>query len=352
MLLSFERYLQRHLLAQLVGMTLICLLLTFALIRNVAGQGLFEVLLAVGVIVWGVSFAALRDLPGYWVYAALAPKFVVDARAREGLGKLRVNRWIQAMSPLQYPMVAPSLLAILMVLLLWAVMSLLPQQQTVTAILVLGLLFPLWLALQSNGAARYFLLLASPEGEVLMQQGGLRQRRSLSYRFEDLLVSLSITFVLIWPLGSNPAFSRDAGYLHGDFLVAALLLCWIAGFFVVLGARRSRLYSMVGEQLSALFLCEMPQVPAALLSLSFTRRSLLYLLLSGCWVLALCALLSWVATGVPFAVFCLLLMPALGWVFWMERGLTLRADFTQAAQFISERAVAPVATPRRAMDGS
>lgn len=351
MLPSFERYLQRYLLLQLMGLSLICLLLTFALIRNVAGQGQGAVLLAVGVIVWGVSFAALRDLPGYWVYAALAPKFVVDARAREVLGALRVNRWIQAMNPLQHPMIAPSLLAALMTLLLWGLMSLLPKQQGVALILVPGLLFPLWLALQAKGAARYFLLLASPEGERLMQQDGAPQRRSLNYRLEDLLVSLSITFVLIWPLGNNPAFSRDAGYLDGDFLVAALLLCWIAGFFVVLGARRSRLYSMTGEQLSALFRCEMPQVPAALRSLSFARRSALYLLLSGGWVLLICALLSWFTAAVPFAFFCLLLLPALGSVFWMERGLRLRADFTQAAQFISERAVAPVAVPRRSLDG-
>ena len=78
-----------------------------------------------------------------------------------------------------------------------------------------------------------------------------------------LRMALLLTLALIWPLQDKPAFSLQAGYGTPEFIVAAVILGWIAAFFSLFGARRSRLFSLVGEQLSSLVRNETPDTRPA-----------------------------------------------------------------------------------------
>ena len=151
---------------------------------------------------------------------------------------------------------------------------------------------------------------------------------------------------LIGPLQSKPAFSLAAGYANPEFIVAAVLLSWIAASFSLLGARRSRLFSVVGERLSQLYSTDAelasPRSNSAGAALEGAADAALAL-----WSLGLCLLLGLLPWTPPFPLFCALLLPVLGWVFWRERGVTLQVDAEQAAQFIDEQGVQPVAVARR-----
>jgi hypothetical protein len=343
---TFQQHLGRYGLALWLGVSLLSLLLTFSLVRNSQTLGLLELLLAGAAIAGGLTFGAFRDAPGYWIYSTLAAKFMLSKDELEQLSNLRFSRLVGWLSPLHNPLSMPLLVVGLVLLLLLAGNALFPAHRSLLAFTIIGLLFPLLLCWLLLGSARYFLALASPEGENVIRQTLRPPRQASGHRRDELCISLVITFALIWPLQSKPAFSLAAGYADPKFIVAALLLGWIAAFFTLLSARRSRLYSLVGERLSALF-CAVPPTPPRPTSLGLVQRLLLYYAMIGLWVLALCLALSLLPTALPFPLFCLLLLPVLGWVFWRERGLTLQRDFAQAAQFIEEQAVMPVAVPRR-----
>lgn len=345
MLPTFKRHRDRYALALWFGLTLLCLLLAFALVRNSADLGLTQLLLAGGTIAAGVTFGAFRDAPGYWIYSTLAPKFMLSREELSTVRNLRVTPLIRWLNPLQSPLGMPVLLTLSVLLLLVAGYNLLPGHCSLLALVVIGGLFPLLLCWLLLGSARYFLVLASPEGESTLRQVLSRPRQAASYRREDLVISLAINFALIWPLQGKPAFSLAGGYGKPEFIVAALLLVWVAAFFTLLGARRSRLFSLVGERLSSLFSSPVARPLPAVRPLP--QRLLAYYGVLGLWTLGLCLLLGLLPLPLPFPLFCLLLLPALGWVFWQERGLILQRDAEQAGQFIDEQAVPPVAVPRR-----
>lgn len=353
MLPTFRHHLDRYSVGLWFGLTLLCLLQAFALVRNSAALGLVELLLAGTAIAGGVTYAVFRDAPGYWIYSTLAPKFLLSKEELSELRGLRVTPLIRWLNPLQYPFRWPLLLALLVALLLLVGHGWFPTHSSLLAFAVIGLLFPLLLSLLMLGSARYLLALASPEGEATLREELHRPRQPSGYRREDLLITLVINFVLIWPLQSRPAFSLAGGYGDAKFVVAAVLLGWIAAFFTLLGARRSRLFSVVGEMLSGLF-CTDPvlgsEQPKSALSLKLLPRMLSYYGVIALWAVLLCAVLAQLPLSVPFPLFSLLLLPVLGWVFWHERGLTLQRDHLQALQFIEELAVMPVSVPRRSYE--
>ena len=119
-----------------------------------------------------------------------------------------------------------------------------------------------------------------------------------------------------------------------------MILGWIVTFFLLLGARRSRLYSAVGERLSALL--RTPSAPVAGSARVLPRMALYYAAV-GLWALLLCGLLAQLPQPLPFPLFCALLLVAPGWAFWRERGLTQQRDAEQAGLFIRELGVQPVA---------
>lgn len=344
MLPTFQRHLGRYAVALWFGLTLLCLLLAFALVRNSAELGLTQLLLAGAAITAGVSFGAFRDAPGYWIYSTLAPKFMMSRDELSAVRNLQITPVLRWLNPLQSPLGMPVLLTLSVLLLLVAGYSLFPGQRGVVVMVVMGGLFPLLLCWLLLGSARYFLVLASPEGENTLRQGQKRLRQAASFRREDLIITLAINWVLIWPLQDKPEFSLAAGYGTPEFMVAAVLLIWIAGFFTLLGARRSRLFSRVGEGLSSLFSVE---AVSARPVRPLLQRLLAYYGVLALWTLGCCLVLSLLPLVLPFALFCVLLLPALGWVFWQERGVTLQRDAEQATQFIDEQAVQPVAVPRR-----
>lgn len=353
MLPTFRRHLGRYGVGLWFGLTLLCLLQAFALVRNSAALGLVELLLAGVAIAGGVTYVVFRDAPGYWIYSTLALKFLLSKEELSDVRSLRVTPVIRWLNPLQHPFRWPLLLAFLVSLLLLVGHGLFPAHSGVLAFVVIGLLFPLLLSWLMLGSVRYFLVLASPEGEASMLEGLRRPRQASVYRREDLLITLVINFALIWPLQSRPAFSLAAGYGDAKFVVAAVLLGWIATFFTLLGARRSRLFSVVGEMLSGLFCTEHAlrcEQPKNALNARLLPRMLAYYGVIALWVLLLCVVLAQLPMTLPFPLFSLLLLPVLGWVFWRERGLTLRHDHVQAVQFIEELAVMPVSVPRRSYE--
>src|SRR5690606_2469896 len=118
----------------------------------------------------GVAYAVVRDAPGYWIYAARAPKFMPTPAELATLRGLQVTALARWLNPLQRPWASPLLLASALSLVLWAGASWLPEQQRGwLAFAAIGLLFPLALTLLMCGSAPYLLALASPEGEALLR---------------------------------------------------------------------------------------------------------------------------------------------------------------------------------------
>ncbi len=346
MLPTFRQHLGRYAVAMWFGITLLCLLLTFALVRNSETLGLLELLLAGAAIAAGVSYGASRDAPGYWIYSTLSAKFMMDKAELAAVRNLRFNLLTRCLNPLQSPMGMPLLAVGVMLGALLVGYGLFPGYPRLVAFAVIGMLFPLLLCWLLLVGAHYYLVLASPEGEAVVGQSVRRPCQVSGYRRDDLLITLLITFTLIWPLQSKPAFSLAAGYANPEFIVAAVLLSWIAASFSLLGARRSRLFSVVGERLSQLYSTDAelasPRPPRPLV-----QRLLSYYAALALWSLGLCLLLGLLPWTPPFPLFCALLLPVLGWVFWRERGVTLQVDAEQAAQFIDEQVVQPVAVARR-----
>lgn len=340
MLPTFHQHAGRYGFGLCLGVSFLCLLMTFGLLRNSQALGLVEVLPAGFAIAFGVTLGASRDAPGYWIYAARALKFMVLPGELQQLQQLRISPLIGLLNPLQRPLSLPLLFAALTTLLLWGGLLLLPAHPGVVALLVLGLLFPLLLALLLAASAPYFMVLASDQGESALLPHLKRLRDVGRYRAEDLAISLSISLALIWPLHGRADFDLQGGYGRPEFAIAAVLLGWIVTFFLLLGARRSRLYSAVGERLSAL-LCNLPQEGQG--GARLLPRMALYYATVGLWALVLCGVLAQLPQTLPFPLFCLLLLVAPGWAFWRERGLTQQRDAEQAALFIRELAVQPVA---------
>lgn len=346
MLPTFQRHLGRYAISMWLGMTFLCLMLSFALVRNSQSLGLLELLIAGVSIAVGVTYGAMRDAPGYWIYSTLVAKFIMSKEEIGEIRGLRFSPLIRWLNPLQTPFGMPSLAAVGMFLLLWTGYQLFPDHPKILALSMIGVLLPLLLSLTLLKSARFYIVLASSDGEDLISKGTRAPRKMNAYRREDMLIAMLINFALIWPLQSKPAFSLDAGYDSRNFMVASVALIWIAAFFTLLSARRSRLFSVVGEKLSRLFNHEavfseprpaFPMLP----------RMLLYYALLGFWTIGLCLLFGILPLQLPFALFCGLLLPALGAMFWYERGLTLSHDMKQAAQFIDEQRIQPVASARR-----
>jgi hypothetical protein len=346
MLPTFQRHLGRYAATMWFGLTFLCMMLSFALVRNSQSLGLTELLIAGMSIAAGMTYGATRDAPGYWIYSTLTAKFIMSKEEVGEIRGLQFSPLIRWLNPLQTPFAMPSLAAIAMFFLMLGGYQLFPRHPKLLALAVVGVLLPLLLSGMLMRTARYYIVLASPDGENLIGKdtGGPRQVKA--YRREDMLIALLINFALIWPLQSKPAFSLDAGYGSRDFIVASVLLVWIAAFFTLLSARRSRLFSEVGERLSRLFNHE-----AVVLGQRSIRpvlqRFLMYYALLGLWTLCLCMLLAILPLLLPFTLFCMFLLPALGGVYWYERGVTLQRDAEQAGQFIDEQAVQPVASARR-----
>jgi hypothetical protein len=341
MLPTFRQHAGRYGFGLCLGVSFLCLLLVFALLRNSQAIGFLELLPAGFAIAFGVTLGASRDAPGYWIYAARSLKFMVLPGELAQLQQLRISPLIGLLNPLQHPFILPLLLASLTTLLLWGGLALVPGYPALVAMAVLGLLFPLLLALLLSGSAPYFMVLASDQGESSLLPHMKRLRNAGRYRAEDLAISLLISLCLIWPLQGRADFDLQGGYGKPEFAVAALLLGWIVTFFMLLGARRSRLYSAVGERLSAL----LRNVPgdAEPSDSRLLPRMALYYAAVGLWALVLCGLLAQLPQPLPFPLFCALLLAAPGWAFWRERGLTLRRDAEQAGLFIRELGVQPVA---------
>lgn len=340
MLPTFRQHAGRYGFGLCLGVSFLCLLMAFALLRNSQALGLLEVLPAGFAIAFGVTLGASRDAPGYWIYAARSLKFMVLPSELQQLQQLRVSPLIGLLNPLRRPLSLPLLLAGLITLLLWAGLTLLPAYPALVTLAVLGLLFPLLLALLLTGSAPYFMVLASDQGENAMLPQMTRLRDAGRYRAEDLAISLLISLALIWPLHGRPDFDLQSGYGKPEFAVAAMILGWIVTFFLLLGARRSRLYSAVGERLSALL--RTPSAPVAGSARVLPRMALYYAAV-GLWALVLCGLLAQLPQPLPFPLFCALLLVAPGWAFWRERGLTQQRDAEQAGLFIRELGVQPVA---------
>lgn len=346
MLPTLQRHLGRHVASMCIGMTFLCLMLSFALVRNSESLHLPGLLLAGVAIAGGMTYGVTRDAPGYWIYSTLVAKFVLSKEEVAQVRTLQFSPAIRWLNPLQTPYGLPLLAASAMLFVLLAGGLMFPQHSTWLTLTIIGVLLPValsWLLLRT---ARYYIVLASPEGEDLIGTGIRRPRRVDAYRREDMWVALLINFALIWPLQGKPAFSLEAGYDSRDFMVASLLLIWIAAFFTLLSARRSRLFSVVGERLSKLFDHD-AAVNGARPPPSTLARMLAYYALLGLWSLCLCLLLEALPLRAPFPLFCALLLPALGAVFWHERGLTLQRDAEQAMQFIREQTIQPVASVRR-----
>jgi hypothetical protein len=343
---TFQRHLGRYALSMWLGMTFLCLMLSFALLRNSQSLSLLELLIAGVSIAVGVTYGTMRDAPGYWIYSTLVAKFIMS---KEEIGEIRglgfspLIRWL---NPLQTPFGMPLLAGVGIFLLLWTGYQLFPAHPKMLAFSIIGVLLPMLLSLMLLKTARLYIVLASPDGEDLISKSMHAPRKVNAYLREDMLIALLINFALIWPLQSKSAFSLDGGYDSRGFIIASVLLTWIAAFFTLLSSRRSRLFSAVGEQLSRLFshetVSDEPR-PAR----SMLPRALLYYALLGIWTLGLCLLFGILPIKLPFTVFCGLLLPALGAMFWHERRLTLWHDVQQAAQFIDEQTIQPVASARR-----
>jgi hypothetical protein len=346
MLPTFSQHLGRYAVAMWFGLTLLCLMLAFALVRNSQALGLLELMLAGSAIAAGVTYGASRDAPGYWIYSTLSGKFMMDKAELAAVRSLQFGLLTRYLSPLQSPMGMPLLAVVGVAILLLVGYGLFPAQPRIVAFLVIGLLFPLLLSGLLLIGARYYLVMASPGGEAAVKQIMRQPAQVSGCRRADLLITLLITYALIWPLQSKPAFSLVNGYVHPEFIIAAVLLVWISAFFCLLGARRSRLYSVVGERLSGLYNTDTALNPVGSPRPLLQRMSSYYALLAV-WSLGLCVLLGVLPWAAPFPLFCALLLPVLGWVFWYERGLTLQVDAEQAVQFIDEQAVQPVAVARR-----
>ena len=346
MLPTFQRHLGRYAISMWFGMTFLCLMLSFALVRNSQSLSVLELLIAGASIAGGVTYGVTRDAPGYWIYSTLVAKFIMSKEEIGEVRSLQFSPLVRWLNPLQTPFGMPLLAAVGMFFLLWTGCQLFPAHTTLLAFSMIGVLLPLllsWMLLQS---ARYYIVLASPEGENLIRNGMRAPRKVSTYRLEDMLIAMLINFALIWPLQNKPAFSLDAGYGSRDFVIASILLIWIAAFFTLLSARRSRLFSVVGERLSQLFIHGAVSSEPRL-ARSMLPRFLLYYILLGIWALGLCLLFGMLPLKLPFTVFCGFLLPALGAIFWHERGLTLWRDMEQALQFIDEQTIQPVASARR-----
>lgn len=340
MLPTFQRHTGRYAFGLWLGLSLLCLLLTFALVRNAPQLDALVLLLAGIAISFAATLGAVRDAPGYWIYAARSLKFMPSQEEMARLHQLRVTPLIGWLNPLNQPYALPTLVSLLTALLLLVGQALWPAHLELLAGVVLCVALPLLLSTLLAGSAPYFMALSSPEGEAALGGSARRQLDARRYRLEDLGVSLLLTLALIWPLQDKPAFSLQTGYGTPEFIVAAVILGWIAAFFSLFGARRSRLFSLVGEQLSSLVRSEAPDTrPASGLLLRHT----FYALVIAIWAIGLCLLLAALPLQVPFPQFCALLLAAQGWAFWRERGLTLQRDHHQARQYIDEMGVLPVA---------
>ncbi|MBC9251900.1 hypothetical protein A9179_16640 [Pseudomonas alcaligenes] len=340
MLPNFQRHIGRYAFSLWLGLSLLCLLLTWALLRNSPQLGVPALLLAGMCIAFTATLGAVRDAPGYWIYAARALKFMPGQGELARLHQLRVTPLINGLNPLKQPFVLPGLVTLLVALLLLAGQALWPAHLELLALGVLCGVLPLLLGLILAASAPYFMALVSIEGEAALA-GHLKQPRDARrYRLEDLGISLLLTLSLIWPLQDKPAFSLQGGYGTPEFIVAAVILAWVAAFFSLFGARRSRLFAQVGEQLSSLVRCESPRPrrESALL-----LRHAGYAALIAAWAVLLCLVLAALPQRLPFPLFCALLLAAQGWAFWRERGLTLLRDDRMARQFIDEMQVLPVA---------
>lgn len=346
MLPSLRRHLGRHVASMWLGTTFLCLMLSFALVRNSQSLHLSELLIAGVAIAAGVTYGVTRDAPGYWIYSTLVAKFILSKEEIAQMRDLQPSHVTSWLNPLRTPYGMPLLAAVAMFFILLIGDRLFPQHSTLLALSGIGLLLPLILCWTLLRSAHYYIVLASPDGEALIGKGMRGPRHVSAYRREDLWVALLINFALIWPLQSKPAFSLDAGYGSREFMTASVLLIWIAAFFTLLSARRSRLFSVVGERLSQLFNHD-AVVTGHRPPRSTLARMLVYYTLLGLWSLGLCLFLGALPAGVPFPLFCSLLLPALGAVFWYERGLTFQCDLEQAMQFINEQTIQPVASLRR-----
>lgn len=340
MLPNFQRHTGRYAFGLWLGLSLLCLLLTFALLRNAPQLSPLALVLAGVAISFAATLGAARDAPGYWIYAARSLKFMPSQEEMARLHQLRVTPLIGWLNPLNQPYALPMLVSGLTALILLAGQALWPAHLELLGGLALCVVLPLLLSILLAGSAPYFMALSSPEGEAALGGSARRQLDARRYRLEDLGVSLLLTLALIWPLQDKPAFSLQAGYGTPEFIVAAVILGWVAAFFSLFGARRSRLFSQVGEQLSSLVRNETPSSRQAS---GLLLRHAGYAALIAAWAIALCLLLASLPLRLPFPWFCALLLVAQGWAFWRERGLTLQRDHHQARQYIDEMGVLPVA---------
>jgi len=111
MLPTFRQHAGRYGFGLCLGVSFLCLLMAFALLRNSQALGLLEVLPAGFAIAFGVTLGASRDAPGYWIYAARSLKFMVLPSELQQLQQLRVSPLIGLLNPLRRPLSLPLLLA-------------------------------------------------------------------------------------------------------------------------------------------------------------------------------------------------------------------------------------------------
>ncbi len=333
MLPSLKAHRVRHSVAVALVVTGMSVILTGLFLLYAGTPRLLESVLFITALCWGICYAAGRDIAGYWVYGAVAPKFFIpdDIRTASDDDLIAITKVVTARTRL---LINTTVFAVLLVsaFLLADWLTDIPRAVLLGVTTVLA--FPLLLARGLNQAVPFFVAVAALVGNPAAQDA-IKPRTLRSVLLEDTGIALAINIAVILPLARRDVFSSGAGYTDPTFLLSCLSLMLIVTFSMLSGARRSRVQSVAGETISG----QIGEQEEGGSPDEAHPRDRLYRMLQSFgivafWLLIMSLFFQRMDINVGFIPFYLTLVIPVVALYLLERKRTLRSDLTQSRRLL------------------
>jgi len=336
MLIPFTHYRRRHAIGVFIAIAILDALLMLGLATKTAVTPA-EFTFAIAAITAGVSYASIRDMAGHLAYAGEALKFYLDEADFAAL-KRYASGWRRYATLLSNPLAAAIVLAAVLTGLYALCRMLWPQlPHLLLTGLFLVLIYPLALSRLVHFLAP--VLIGWKEAKAHLRTpppAGTRTIPRLLHRLAaaDLAITALITTALALPVRHSPGFQATSGTGSVEFIVTALILVLIVLPLTLISAWRARQPVCAGELYRAqnTDLALPPLTPPGSRWQRWCRYSLTLCALTP----LTCLLLGALPTAVPVPLALALLLLPIAPIFWRERTRTLRANFHDAAQLLTE----------------
>lgn len=327
MLPSLEKHRRLHSVAVAVVIAGISFVLTGLFLLYAGEPGLYESILFIAAVCGGLCYAAGRDTASYWLYSTLTPKFFLpeDAETASVEDLVAITKAVTARTRLLINSVVLVVLLVLAFLLAeWAT----EIPRAVLSGVITVVLFPLLLARGLYRAVPFFVAVAAMVGHP-SGAGAIRQRSLRNLLLEDTVIAVAINLAVILPLTRREVFVSSPGYTDPTFFLSCLSLMLVVTFFMLSGARRSRVQAAAGEVISGqILLNEEDQGGGA-------PRSSLYRMgqslgVVALWLFLAALLFQYLDIHAGFLLFYLMLLVPVVVLYLRERQLTLLSDLQQS----------------------